>query len=75
MELRVKQEETLEPKTDHHGDDFDNTPEVISIKEEEAHIQDYLCKTSGAQCYSHEFHCIFSLFKITWVLLCYVFRL
>lgn len=48
MELRVKQEETQEPNIYQHGDDFDNIPEVISIKEEEAEAsEDYLCKTSG----------------------------
>ncbi|MCJ8732106.1 hypothetical protein PDJAM_G00207050 [Pangasius djambal] len=50
MELRphcVKKEETLELNIYNHGDDADNTPEVISIKEEDPDSKDYLCKTSG----------------------------
>lgn len=43
----MKTEETLELNTDGRGDEFDNTPEVISVKEEEADHEDYLCKTSG----------------------------
>ncbi|KAB5576675.1 hypothetical protein PHYPO_G00200400 [Pangasianodon hypophthalmus] len=41
-EVCVKKEETLEPNIYSHGEDFDNTPEVISIKEEEADSEDYL---------------------------------
>ncbi|KAG7331427.1 hypothetical protein KOW79_005396 [Hemibagrus wyckioides] len=53
MELRVKQEETQEPNVYQHGDDFDNIPEVISIKEEEADSEDYLyCEF----CKSHFFN-------------------
>ncbi|KAM9486975.1 uncharacterized protein Hap1MRO34_006853 [Clarias gariepinus] len=42
MEVCVKTEETLELNTDGRGDEFDNTPEVISVKEEEADHEDYL---------------------------------
>ncbi|MCJ8732142.1 hypothetical protein PDJAM_G00207520 [Pangasius djambal] len=41
-EVCVKKEETLELNIYSHGEDFDNTPEVISIKEEEADSEDYL---------------------------------
>lgn len=44
MEVWVKKEETLELNMYNHGDDFDNTPEVIAIKEEDADNEDYLCK-------------------------------
>ncbi|MCI4392305.1 hypothetical protein PGIGA_G00144440 [Pangasianodon gigas] len=43
----VKKEETLELSISNHGNDLNNTPEVISIKEEEADNKVYLCKTSG----------------------------
>ncbi|XP_060793225.1 histone-lysine N-methyltransferase PRDM9-like isoform X2 [Neoarius graeffei] len=42
MEVCVKKEETLDLNIYNHGDDFDNTPEVIAIKEEEADNEDYL---------------------------------
>ncbi|KAB5576645.1 hypothetical protein PHYPO_G00200030 [Pangasianodon hypophthalmus] len=38
----VKKEETLELNIYNHGDDVDNTPEVISIKEENPDNKDYL---------------------------------
>ncbi|XP_053089825.1 histone-lysine N-methyltransferase PRDM7 isoform X1 [Pangasianodon hypophthalmus] len=38
----VKKEETLELNIYNHGDDADNTPEVISIKEENPDNKDYL---------------------------------
>ncbi|XP_053536610.1 histone-lysine N-methyltransferase PRDM9 isoform X2 [Ictalurus punctatus] len=41
-EVWVKKEETLELNMYNHGDDFDNTPEVIAIKEEDAANEDYL---------------------------------
>ncbi|KAF5889016.1 histone-lysine N-methyltransferase PRDM9-like, partial [Clarias magur] len=41
-EVCVKTEETPELDTDGLGDDLDNTPEVISIKEEEADREDHL---------------------------------
>lgn len=51
----VKKEETLELNICNHGDDLDNTPELISIKEEAPDSKDFLCKItchSGSQDYS-----------------------
>lgn len=47
MDAYVKKEETLEMNMD-HGGDFDNTPEVISIKKEEED-KGYICNTSDNQ--------------------------
>ncbi|XP_060785053.1 zinc finger protein ZFP2-like isoform X1 [Neoarius graeffei] len=49
-EICVKKEEMLELNIYNHGDDLDNTPEVLSIKEEDPDNKDYLycevCKSS-----------------------------
>lgn len=46
-EVCVKKEETLELNIYSHGDDHDNLPELISIKEEDPDYKDFLCKISG----------------------------
>lgn len=42
----VKKEETLELKIDDYEDDLDNTPEDISVKEEDPDTKNYLCKAT-----------------------------
>lgn len=56
----VKKEETLELSISNHGNDFINTPTIISVKEEEADDKDSLCKTSKHLRVQCETHCLFS---------------
>lgn len=46
-EDNVKKEETLELSISDYGNGLSNTPEVISIIDEDADDKDFLCKTSG----------------------------
>lgn len=45
-ENTVKKEETLELSISTHGDTLTNTPEVISIIEEDIDEKEFLCRTS-----------------------------
>lgn len=43
----IVKKETLELSISNHGNSFHIIPEVVSIKEEEADVKDFLCKTLG----------------------------